>query len=148
MRQRRQVGRGLQPLVICPRSCQCVFRHSAAGCQACTCYTHSECNSLFHFLLLLCSPFLLCLFLVSFLLSCPSLFLWFIISFSIYFHFAFFKVFHLIPSLYLCLLAASSIFIVSDLLPNCSTYHFSLISVSLPILSRTSERQVISAGIQ
>jgi hypothetical protein len=37
---------------------------------------------------------------------------------------------------------------LSDILTNCSIYHFTLISVSLPRLTRTSERQVISSGIQ
>jgi membrane-associated HD superfamily phosphohydrolase len=131
---------------ICPRSCQCLFRHSAAGCQACTCDTHCECNSLFHLLLLLCSIFLLCFFIVF----VPSFLHFFISLFTFPFTSILLslKFFHLIYSLYSCLLAGSSIFIVSDLPTNCSIYHFSLISVSLPCLSRTSERQVISAGIQ
>ena len=85
------------------------------------------------------SFFFVCSLFRSFLL----VLLYFIISFSIYFYFAFFKVFHLIPSLYVCLVGGSSIFIVSDLLPNCSIYHFSFTSVSLPSLCRTSERQTI-----
>ena len=83
--------------------------------------------------------------LFSFLLSCTSLFHYFLFHLLL---FCFLKIFHLISSLYLCLLAGFSVFIVSDLPTNGSIYHFSLISVSLPCLSRTSERQVISAGIQ